>query len=98
MELNGISMSKSDILSRMFSMFSPTPLAILFGRLNYSSDYIMLSRSIFDIPFQTKKAPTNSNDHWSGLTVIDWGQMRAEVTCGWDHKIGQGKYIRIIAD
>lgn len=98
MELNGISMSKSDLLSRMFSMFSPTPLTILVGRLNYSSDHIILSRSIFDNPFQTKKAPTNSNDHWSGLTVLGWGQMRAEVTSGWDHKIGQGKYLRIIAD
>lgn len=82
----------------MFSMFSPTPLTILVGRLNYSSDYIKLSRSIFDNPFQTKKAPTNSNDHWSGLMAIGWGQMRAEVTSGWDHRIGQGKYIRIIAD
>lgn len=39
MELNGMSMSKSDVLSRMFSMFSPTPLTILVGRLNYSSNY-----------------------------------------------------------
>lgn len=62
MELNGISMSKSDLLGRMFSMFSPTPLTILVGRLNYSSDYIILSRSIFDNPFQTKKAPANK---WS---------------------------------